>query len=78
MFYTSTAYYIWIKHHPVYLKRFICCSMLISIILAAGCKAKKCPTYDGDGAKHHVNYSKKGLVKKKGGRGPARPWDSNY
>lgn len=39
--------------------------MLASALVFASCKAKKCPTYDGDNGNHKVKYNKKGLVKKK-------------
>jgi hypothetical protein len=39
--------------------------IFIIACLAGACKAKKCPTFDGDNAKHHVKYDKKGHVKKK-------------
>jgi hypothetical protein len=59
------------------IKHFLYILLITGLVTGGGCKAKKCPTYDGDGAKHHVNYGKKGLVKKKN-KGPSRTWDSNY
>jgi hypothetical protein len=38
---------------------------LLTLFLLVSCKAKKCATFDGDNGGKHVNYDKKGLVKKK-------------
>jgi hypothetical protein len=46
-------------------RRTLIAVLVLAIASGYGCKAKKCPTFDGDGAKHHANYDKKGLVKSK-------------
>lgn len=55
------------------IKQIVMLLCIVSIAIGYGCKAKKCASYEGDGAKHHVNYSKQGLVKKKQ-KSPSRSW----
>lgn len=44
--------------------------LALFLVIAIGfgfiaCKAKKCPTYDGDNAGRRVEYKKNGLVRKR-------------
>ena len=67
--------YLNIIFTKVFLKQFIYILIIFCIAFTYGCKAKKCPNFEGDGAKHHVKYDKDGLVKKKGSTSQ-RTWDT--